>query len=191
MSLRVISGSAKGRRLKSVPGKVTRPVTDRVKEALFNILGRDVIDSTWWDLFGGTGAVGIESLSRGAAFVRFTDLDRGSIETMNANLALTRLQERAETKRADAFALLTTSPDRQFHYIYVAPPQYKELWSKAIYLLDNNPAWVAEDGWIISQIDPKEFQQLELKAFEQIDQRKYGRTLLVFYGRKETPNGEG
>ncbi len=191
MSLRVISGSAKGRRLKSVPGTVTRPVTDRVKEALFNILGRDVIDSTWWDLFGGTGAVGIESLSRGAAFVRFTDLDRGSIETMNANLALTRLQERAETKRADAFALLTTSPDRQFHYIYVAPPQYKELWSKAIYLLDNNPAWVAEDGWIISQIDPKEFQQLELKAFEQIDQRKYGRTLLVFYGRKETPNGEG
>ncbi len=65
LSLRVIGGSAKGRRLKSVPGDMTRPITDRVKEALFNIIGMDVLDSEWWDMFGGTGAVGIEALSRG------------------------------------------------------------------------------------------------------------------------------
>ena len=67
MTLRVISGKAKGRKLKTVPGDTTRPVTDRVKESLFNILASDVIDPRWWDLFAGTGAVGIEALSRGAA----------------------------------------------------------------------------------------------------------------------------
>ena len=76
MSLRVISGSARGRRLKSVPGETTRPITDRVKEALFNILGADVQGSEWLDLFAGTGAVGIEAISRGARFVRFVDRNR-------------------------------------------------------------------------------------------------------------------
>ena len=84
MTLRVISGKAKGRKLKSVPGETTRPVTDRVKEALFNILAGDVTDSRWWDLFAGTGAIGIEALSRGASFVRFTDLNRAPIETINS-----------------------------------------------------------------------------------------------------------
>ncbi len=61
MSLRVVSGRAKGRILKSVPGDTTRPITDRVKESLFNIIGADVIDPNWWDVFGGTGAVGNRS----------------------------------------------------------------------------------------------------------------------------------
>ena len=86
MSLRVISGTARGRKLKSVPGDTTRPVMDRVKEALFNILAGDVIDSNWWDLFGGTGAIGIEALSRGAAFVRFSDLNRAPVETIKENV---------------------------------------------------------------------------------------------------------
>ncbi|NMD30550.1 MAG: 16S rRNA (guanine(966)-N(2))-methyltransferase RsmD, partial [Chloroflexi bacterium] len=68
---RVIAGTARGIRLQPVPGDITRPVTDRVKEALFNIIGADVIGSSLLDLFGGTGAIGIEALSRGAAYVRF------------------------------------------------------------------------------------------------------------------------
>ncbi len=185
MSLRVISGSAKGRKLKSVPGDITRPITDRVKEALFNILGADVIDSSWWDVFAGTGAVGIEAISRGAAFVRFTDLNRAPIETIKANLAVTRFISQAEVKQADAFALLGSHPDRQFHYIYIAPPQFHELWSSALLGLDNNPDWLAEDGWVIVQIAPKEYQGLTLKGLEEFDQRKYGSTLLSFYRRLE------
>src|SRR5512135_2735715 len=106
MSVRVIAGSAKGRKLKSVPGDVTRPITDRVKEALFNIVGADAMDSRWWDVFAGTGAVGIEALSRGAAFVRFTDLNRLPIDTIKANLATTALTARAEVRRSDAFSAL-------------------------------------------------------------------------------------
>lgn len=184
MSLRVISGSAKGRKLKSVPGDTTRPITDRVKEALFNIIGGDVIDSVWWDVFGGTGAVGIEALSRGAAFARFTDLHRAPIDTIRDNLSATRFESRAEAKRGDAFSLLASHPDRQFHYIYLAPPQYKEMWSQALTRLDANSGWLTEDGWAIIQIDPKEYKELPLENLEELEQRRYGTTLLVFYEKK-------
>ena len=183
MSLRVISGSAKGRKLKSVPGDITRPITDRVKGSLFNILGTDVVDSQWWDMFGGTGAVGIEALSRGATFVRFTDLNRDPVDTIKANLAATGLASHAETRRADAFSLLAAPPDKQFHYIYIAPPQYQELWSKALVALDENPDWLTDDGWVIVQISPKEYLEWQLKSLEEFDKRKYGTTLLIFYRR--------
>ena len=183
MSLRVISGAAKGHKLKSVPGDITRPISDRVKEALFNILGADVIDSLWWDVFGGTGAVGIEALSRGAAFARFTDLNRAPIDTIRNNLTATRFTSQAEVKQADAFALLASHPDMQFHYIYIAPPQFHELWPKALITVDTNLDWLTEDGWVIAQISPKEFKELNLMKLNKFDQRKYGSTLLLFYRR--------
>ncbi|MBU1320294.1 MAG: 16S rRNA (guanine(966)-N(2))-methyltransferase RsmD [candidate division Zixibacteria bacterium] len=180
-SLRVISGTAKGRRLKSVPGESTRPVTDMVKQALFNILAGDVVDAAWWDLFGGTGAVGIEALSRGAAFVRFVELNRQAVETIQWNLEHTGFRDRAEVRRGDAFAMLAARPDRAFDYVYIAPPQYKEMWSKALLALDANPGWLSEGAWVIVQIHPKEYQHLALKNLEEFDERKYGSTLLVFY----------
>jgi 16S rRNA (guanine966-N2)-methyltransferase len=183
MSLRVISGTARGRRLKSVPGDSTRPVTDRVKEALFNILAGDLPGAAWWDLFGGTGAVGIEALSRGASFVRFLDLNRSAVETIRRNLEHCALSERAEVRRADAFAALAAAPDRAFDYIYIAPPQYRGWWSRALEALDANPGWLAGDGWAIAQIHPREYQPLALERLAEIDQRKYGSTLLVFYER--------
>jgi 16S rRNA (guanine966-N2)-methyltransferase len=184
MSLRVISGSAKGRRLKDVPGDTTRPVTDRVKEALFSILYRDVDDSVWWDLFGGTGAVGIEALSRGAAFVRFSDLNRLPVEVIKSNLQTCGFSTKAEVRRGDAFAMLAAPPDRAFDYIYIAPPQYKEMWSKALRLVDEHPGWLSEAAWVIVQIDPREYERVELKNLEEFDERKYGSTLLLFYQKK-------
>lgn len=184
MPLRVVSGSAKGRRLKDVPGEGTRPVTDMVKQALFNILGGEVVDSTWWDLFGGTGAIGIEALSRGATFVRFSEINRLAVETIRANLTTTGFTARAELRRGDAFNQLSAPPDRAFDYVYVAPPQYKEMWSRALLALDANPGWLGEAGWIVVQIHPREYRALELHNFEPIDERKYGSTLLVFYERK-------
>ncbi len=179
--MRVISGSAKGRKLKAVPGDTTRPITDRVKEALFNILAGDVEGSTWWDVFAGTGGVGIEALSRGASFCRFTDAHPLAIRTIRANLELTGLLDRAEVRRADAFALLNAPADRSFDYIYIAPPQYHELWSKALLALDANPTWLSEIAWIVVQIHPREFAPLSLQNLILFDQRRYGSTLLAFY----------
>jgi len=184
MSLRVISGIAKGRKLKSVAGDTTRPVTDRVKEALFNILADDVTHSRWWDLFGGTGAIGIEALSRGAAFVRFTDLNREPIETIRFNVDHCGFKDQSEIRRGDAFTLLSRDADAQFDYIYIAPPQYKDMWEKALELVDDNINWLSDDSWVIVQIDPKEYREMPLTNLEEIEQRKYGTSMLIFYERK-------
>jgi 16S rRNA (guanine966-N2)-methyltransferase len=182
---RIISGKARGHRLKDVPGNITRPITDRVKEALFNILAADIVEASLLDLFAGTGSVGIEALSRGAAFTRFIDVNRAAIETVQANLESTRLKDKAEFRRMDAFSLLNQTPDRVFDYIFIAPPQYKGLWSRALSELDANPGWLDQDGWVIVQIDPVEYQPPSLQHFREIEQRRYGSTLLVFYERSD------
>jgi len=181
--VRVISGSAKGRKLDPVPGDLTRPITDRVKEALFNIIGPDVGDSSWWDVFAGTGAVGIEALSRGAAFARLTDLNRPALNTIKKNLERTGLANGAEVRRGDAFAMLSEPPDRQFDYIYIAPPQYKGLWARALGHLDLTIGWLDIHGWAIAQIDPKELEPLKLTNLQEFDRRRYGTTVLLFYSR--------
>ncbi|HJS20865.1 MAG TPA: 16S rRNA (guanine(966)-N(2))-methyltransferase RsmD [Anaerolineales bacterium] len=184
MTLRVIAGKAKGRKLRSVPGDTTRPVTDRVKEALFNILAGDVVDSRWWDVFAGTGAIGIEALSRGAATARFTDLNRAPIETIRFNVEHCDFIRQSEIRRGDAFTLLSKGADAQFEYIYIAPPQYEEMWEKALELLDEDTNWLSDDGWVIVQIDPREYKELALENLEEVEQRKYGSTQLIFYERR-------
>lgn len=181
MPIRVIAGSAKGRRLKMVPGDSTRPVMDRVKEALFSILGRSIVGASILDLFAGTGSVGIEALSRGAAHVTFVDLDRKAIQTVRENLELTRLADQAIVRRADALAVVKGPPDRRYDLIYIAPPQYKDLWIAAMQALDRNPVWLPEGTRVIVQIDPMERQDLTLDRLELTDERTYGKTLLLFY----------
>ncbi len=183
MSLRVISGVAKGRKLKSVHGGTTRPVMDRVKEALFNILAGDVVDSSWWDLFAGTGAIGIEALSRGASFARFTDLNRAPIDTIKENVDHCKFSAQTEVQRGDAFTMLAGRADRQFEYIYIAPPQYKDMWAEALKLIDDHMDWLSSDGTAIVQIDPSEYKDIELRNLTVGEERKYGNTLLVFYDR--------
>jgi 16S rRNA (guanine966-N2)-methyltransferase len=183
MTLRVIAGSARGKKLLSVPGDTTRPVMDRVKEALFNILQGDLNDSRWWDLFGGTGAIGIEALSRGASFVRFSELSREPVEIILKNLANCHFSNQGEVRKGDAFSMLAAQADRQFEYIYIAPPQYKGMWAQALQILDAHVGWLTEDGTVIVQIDPTEYEEVELQNLAEGEQRKYGKTLLVFYDR--------
>ena len=181
--IRVISGSAKGRHLKMVPGDGTRPIMDRVKQALFNILGADMIDARVLDLFAGTGSVGIEALSRGAAYAEFVEADRVAATVIRENLETTRLADRARLVRGDVFAHLKRPPLVGFDYIHVAPPQYKGVWIDALLALDAQPAWINPDGWVCAQIDPTEHKTLELRHLAPVSERKYGSTLLAFYER--------
>ena len=181
---RIIAGTRKGMRLNAVPGDSTRPVTDRVKEAVFNILGADIVDASMFDLFGGTGSVGLEALSRGASYVRFSDANRNAYNTLVSNIKLTRFEKQAKAYFGDVFNILRGIPDREFEYIYVAPPQYKEMWKRIMQVLDRNDGWLTDDGWIIVQIHPIEREDLELESFELFDERKYGSTTLLFYCRK-------
>lgn len=180
--MRVISGKAKGRKLKQVPGDTTRPIMDRVKENLFNILADTVIGTRWLDLFAGTGQVGIEALSRGAADVVFTDNARAAVRTVQDNLRLTGLGAAVRVVQTDAFRYLETAEFAPFDVVYVAPPQYKGLWVETLRLLDKRPRRFLRDGGIvIAQIDPKEYEELDLQRLALYDERRYGNTMLLFY----------
>jgi 16S rRNA (guanine966-N2)-methyltransferase len=184
--MRVIAGSAKGRRLQSVPGDVTRPITDRVKESLFNIFGDFVIEARVLDLFAGTGAVGIEALSRGASEAVFIEKAWVALRTIRENLERTGLAGRAMVRRGDAFKYLSGPVEAPFDLIYVAPPQYQGLWAAALTALDERPEWLATypsgaSGIVVVQIHPRERGELPLRNLAEYDQRKYGSTLLRFY----------
>jgi 16S rRNA (guanine(966)-N(2))-methyltransferase RsmD len=182
--MRVIAGSAKGRKLKAVPGDTTRPITDRAKEALFSILGQWLVDARVLDLFSGTGAVGIEALSRGAAHVAFVEKSQSATRIIGDNLRATGLAERAMVKRSDVFKFLEQTPPQPYDLIYVAPPQYRQWWSDTIHRLDQNlDAWLSADGIIVAQIHPVEYADLSLQNLILYDDRKYGSTLLCFYER--------
>ena len=183
--LRIIGGKARGRKIRSVPGDTTRPITDKVRQALFNIIGPDIEGASLLDLFAGTGSVGIEALSRGAASVFLVERSRVPLAIIRENLKTSGLEEGSTVVQADAFNYLERPAPRAFDYVYIAPPQYKEMWSKALRSIDIHPAWLSNDAWVIVQIHPIEYvparEKLPLRNLEEFDQRHYGSTLLVFY----------
>lgn len=204
--MRVVSGEAKGRKLKSPKTLGTRPILDRVKTALFDILSTRVEDARFLDLFAGTGGVGIEALSRGAASATFIEMNAGVLKLMRENLQITGLADRAETVHGDAFKFLQAAApsDREnvaggpvsgrfsrylagsagyYDIIYVAPPQYKGMAARALGLLDSSPL-VPDGGLVIVQIYPKERPEVAavpLSRLELTGERRYGSTLLMFY----------
>ena len=188
--MRVVTGEAKGRRLKAPKTAGTRPIIDRVKTALFDILSTRVEDARFLDLFAGTGSVGIEALSRGAAHATFIEMSHSVLKLVRENLKITGLGDRAETLHADAFKFMQAhakaqacASERAYDIIYVAPPQYHELAAHALAMLDASPL-VAPGGLVIVQIHPKErpvVAAVPLTRLALTDERKYGSTLLMFY----------
>lgn len=178
--MRVVSGSARGIPLKSVPGDGTRPILDRVKTALFDMLRPRLSGWRVLDLFAGSGSVGIEALSQGAAHCVFLDLNPRAVSTTRENLEKTKLTSQAEVRNADAFGYLKRT-SKSFDLIYVAPPQYEALWIEALHIIAERPDLLSDGGEVIAQIDPVEYERLSLSSLEEYEQRKYGSTLLVFY----------
>jgi 16S rRNA (guanine966-N2)-methyltransferase len=195
MQMRVVTGEAKGRKLKSPKTMGTRPIIDRVKTALFDILSTRVEDARFLDLFGGVGGVGIEALSRGASHATFIEMNGKVLKILRENLQITGLADRAETLHADAFKFLqnqkgtgASNPSRVYDIIYVAPPQYQQMAARALGMLDTSPL-LADDGLVIVQIHPKErpgVAAVPLSRLVQTGERRYGSTLLMFFEpRKE------
>jgi len=183
--VRVIAGIAKGRRLKSLPGSATRPITDRVKEALFDILWPRLEGAHFLDLFAGTGSVGIEALSRGAERAVFVDQGRKAVQLIKENLALTGLTDGARVIRQDVFRFIRKGALAPFDIVYLAPPQYRGLWAETLRALDSHEEILKPEGLIIAQMHPKEYQELRLEVLGLQERRRYGSTLLCFYTLKE------
>jgi 16S rRNA (guanine966-N2)-methyltransferase len=185
--MRVISGRAKGRKLATVPGDKTRPMMDRIKENLFNLLGPYFVPGTrWLDLFAGTGQVGIEALSRGARQVVFIDMTREAIVTIHSNLKHTQLTDGARVLRTEAFTYLRGDRFEPFDVIFVAPPQYREMWKETLTIIDAQPErYLTAIGIVVVQLDPREVEELSLKELALYDERTYGNTVLQFYERAD------
>ena len=179
-NLRIIGGTAKGRRLKTVPGDSTRPILDRVRESLFNIERRRLPGTRWLDLFGGTGSVGLEALSEGAAHCTFVEIKKEAVQVIRENLTACGLEAQAIVRHTDAFGFLRQTKE-SFDRIFIAPPQYKALWIEALHHIAERPALVASEGQIIVQIDRKEYEPVVLNSFAEVDQRRYGNSLLLWF----------
>src|SRR6059058_3022895 len=179
--MRVIAGMAKGRTLRSPRTQDTRPITDRAKESLFNILAPRIAGSRFLDLFAGTGGVGIEALSRGAAHATFVERAASALADIRHNLAATHLAADADVMAVDVFAYLGGTP-APFDVIFVAPPQWRGLWTRAVQLLDQRPGWLAPDAMVVAQHDPAESTDVPLQHLRMSGERTYGRVRFTFFG---------
>jgi len=181
--LRVIAGIAKRRQLKAPRGLKVRPTADRVKEALFNILGSLVKGSSFLDLFAGTGSVGIEALSRGAERAVFVDKDINNIRIIKENLGITGLEANARLvcmNVGQALSLLGKEK-QMYDLIFIDPPYFKELASDTLDgIIKNN--LLKPGGTIIVEISKKDPLPRDAAALLRLfRQEKYGDTLLSFY----------
>ncbi len=177
--MRIIAGSARGTKLKAPKGLAVRPTSDRVREALFNIIGSRVIDSVFIDLFAGSGAVGLEALSRGADYCIFVDIKRENIKLIGENLAKTKLQGKARLICSEAYKVLETLTAEKIKadLIYIDPPysqdKLEQITDRIIAL-----GLVNSSGMIV--VEHAARNNSWVKVYSDARQKFYGDTALTF-----------
>lgn len=191
--MRIIGGRLKGRRLAGVRGQI-RPTADRVREAIFNILGADVIDARVLDLYAGTGALGLEALSRGAQAAVFVENQASALQVLHRNLAQCGLQEVGRILPLPvgrALPKLAAAGER-FFLIFLDPPYGQNLAAATIVLLARHHL-VSPGGLIIAEHSRREELAATYLNIERIDQRRYGATLISFYAccHNDSPGASG
>lgn len=182
----MIAGTAKGRILRSPGSPGTRPITDRAKESLFNMLAPGLPGGRFLDLFAGTGSVGIEALSRGCDRATFVERSPRALADIRHNLAVTGLAGQAEVVGRDVFAFLRETqflgePRGAYDVVFVAPPQWQGLWTRAVEMLDANPGWLSAGATVVAQHDPAESGALELRRLRPDRERTYARVRFTFF----------
>lgn len=182
--MRVITGSAKGVNLKTPDGLLTRPTADRVKVGLFNIIQFDIYGSVL-DLFGGTGQLGIECLSRGAARAVFVDGRQEAADLIRENLRRTRLSHLGQVLCMDYLDYLRTCRER-FHLIFLDPPYAEKYLENSLKFISEIDI-LAEDGIIVTERPVEKPLPGEFPGLARSKDYKYGKTLITLF-RKETAN---
>lgn len=179
--MRVISGTARGTKLNSIDNISTRPTLDRVKEALFNIIQTHLQNSNVLDLFAGSGALGIETLSRGAKHCTFCDKSYESVKMLKQNLQKTKFESKATIFIEDYKKCIRSLDENKFDIIFIDPPYKLDIAVNSIKLILEYDI-LAKDGIIILETDEeeREIKELENINLEVYDVRKYGRVNLIF-----------
>ena len=183
--MRIISGNARGTKLETLEGQDTRPTLDRVKEALFSIIQNYIYEANILDLFSGSGALALESLSRGASFAVCCDSSRKAIEIIKQNAEKTHLEDKVKIVNKDYKQCLNELENIKFDIIFLDPP-YKEDYSVSAIKIIMEKNLLAEDGIIVFETDREENEFKEIENYAIIkDLRRYGRVKLLFLNRKE------
>ena len=183
--MRVIAGSAKRIQLKTIEGMDTRPTTDRIKETLFNMISEYLADSYFLDLFSGSGAIGIEALSRGASKAVFVEQSRQAMNCIRENLKVTRLEEKAVLFETDVIsALKRMDSSEKFHYIFMDPP-YDQLLEKTVLEYLSHSNLLAEDALIIVEASMEtDFSYVTSLGFTIVKEKCYKSNKHVFLERE-------
>lgn len=182
--MRVIAGEAKGRRLKGPRGTETRPTSDKVKEALLSILGDRIKDARMLDLFAGSGGIGIEALSRGAAHLDFVEVDEAIADTLEENLTACGFSNRASVYRMDAFRFIKQI--RQPYDLVFADPPYHAWQLKKLLPVIERSVIISPDGLLILEHFRKVKLPQEIGELQTVRSYEYGDTTLTLYRKKGT-----
>ena len=177
--MRVITGKARGVQLKTPEGMLTRPTADRVKEALFSIINFDLPGAAVLDLFGGTGQLGIEALSRGAASAVFVDAGDQPCKLIRENLKRCKLESNANVIRSDYLQYLERCTDR-FDIVLLDPPYAEVFLENAIKKITEIDI-LKSGGIIVAERPVEKPLDLEIEGFSRTKDYKYGKTLLTLY----------
>jgi 16S rRNA (guanine(966)-N(2))-methyltransferase RsmD len=182
--MRIIGGAAGSRRLKAPPGAATRPTADRVREAIFNILGPPPPDTDVLDLFAGAGALGLEALSRGARAAVLVDRAPAAVRCLRDNVAALGWEASAEVLELDAARAMRrlAAAGRRFRWVFVDPPYRSELAAAALAGLDEG-GLVTDDGVVVVESDRRTPPPERCGGLTRSDLRGYGDTTVAFYVR--------
>lgn len=178
--MRIVGGTLGGRVLRAPTGHSTRPTSEKVREAIFNILP-DVEGARVLDIFAGSGALGIEALSRGAVHATFIDFDKTALKVLRQNLAELGLEDRATVIAQDAVAAVRrATPAEPWRFVFIDPPYASDLATRAVLALPAGS--LASDARIVIEHDRRHAPPDALGDLLRHDQRRYGDTLVSFYG---------
>ena len=180
--MRVIAGKARRLALKTVPGMETRPTTDRIKETLFNILQNDLPGCHFLDLFAGSGAIGIEALSRGADSCTFVDMSETSLALVRKTLEGTGLSNKARVVRSDYAAFAAACRDT-FDIAFLDPPYSAGLLMPALKAV---LPLMSEHGTIVCEHPPETVLDEEAGGFKKLKTYRYGKVLITVYRKGES-----
>lgn len=182
--IRIIAGSLKGRRIQVPQGQKVRPTGDRVREALFSILGRKVLKARVLDAYAGTGALGFEALSRGALHVTFVEADRQVARQLERNVEALGLSSLAEVRQDDVLAVLARGGRSKPLRLILADPPYADPGIESFLARAAAPGWLDADGWIVLERD-RGGPQVDHAGhgFRRFRTASYGGTCLDFFRR--------
>lgn len=176
--MRIISGEYRGLTLVTLSGDNTRPTLDRVKESVFNIMGNIFFDVEVLDLFAGSGALGLEALSRGARFCDFVDISKDAVNVIKKNVKRCRAEDRSFVYQGDFIKAINKFNDKAFDIVFLDPPYGKDIGIQAI---SNLGRLVKDNGIVVLETDSTDSVPDKIDCFTKYDKRNYGRVVISFF----------